>query len=194
MQHSRESILRMAQAAYDAFEGRQKLLRLVLALACILAGLFAPGMPRALGLLFVAYGCYASVSLNNPARSRADSVLQVVKQRGGAYPCTLLRFEPDRLCIGAEGGNETQTVPYKELVRLMEDGEYFYLFVSRGAALMVPKTQISSGRLARFKEQLAQAAGLEILPLLPWWRLSLKQLRLRRRNTRMPKKERNKTR
>lgn len=185
MQHTQASIQRMAQAAYDAFEGRQKLVRCLAALACLALGAVA-SLPLAVRVLLLAWGSYACVSVNNPVRSRVDSVLQVVAQNGGRYPCTLLRFEEDALYAGAKGGGPAERVEYRALLRLMEDEEYFYLFVHRGAALMAPKAALGAAGPATLRQFLQQKTGLEVVPLLPWWRRSLASWRRCRRNTRLP--------
>ena len=50
---------------------------------------------------------------------------------------------------------EAEAVPYKKIIRLIEDREYLYLYVSKQSAYMVDKRTVSGGSLEDLKTFLA---------------------------------------
>ena len=53
---------------------------------------------------------------------------------------------------------EPEHLKYKELERIAEDGEYFYLFRNQYGGYMVPKDQLN-GRVDQFRDFLEGATG-----------------------------------
>ena len=87
-------------------------------------------------------------NLNVYPRSNAKEVLKIMRDN---YPRSDYVFGVDSFTFNAEA----EAVPYKKIIRLIEDREYLYLYVSKQSAYMVDKRTVSGGSLEDLKTFLA---------------------------------------
>ena len=147
MQHSQATIYRLAQTQYDTFQFHKKLIHIGISAGLILFGLYADqNMYTPMIALFV--GCVMLANLNVYPRSNAKEVLKIM---GDNYPRSDYVFGVDSFTFNAEA----EAVPYKKIIRLIEDREYLYLYVSKQSAYMVDKRTVSGGSLEDLKTFLA---------------------------------------
>lgn len=153
MEHTEKSVRRLAKVQYDTFSARAKLFWYGLCLLCILAGLgllFNLGTP--LRYIPLAFGCVILVNIGATGRLRADRTLEAVRKQG-AFPRTTMTFLKNKIQI-AERTGETSELKYDGIFRLVEDGDYLYLFLNRSAAYMVPREQLEDAdAFRRFLEE-----------------------------------------
>lgn len=111
-------------------------------------------------LALIAFGAIALMNVGASAKARADRILAAVRQKG-AFPRTTLTFKADEIGIKERSGL-TDSLPYSGILRLIRDDEYWYLFISRTAAYMLPMAGLN-GQIspARFEALLQQKTGLE---------------------------------
>ena len=147
MQHSQATIYKLVQTQYDTFQFHKKLIHIAIAMGLILYGLYADQtMYTPMFALFV--GCVMLANLNAYPRSQAKEVLKIM---GGNYPTSDYVFGADSFTFNAEA----EPVPYRKIIRLIEDRDYLYLYVSKQSAYMVDKRTVSGGSVADMKTFLA---------------------------------------
>lgn len=152
MKHSEDTIKKLVQTQYDTFQFGRKLLNTVIAFGLILFGLYADqSMFMPLIALFV--GCILLANLNAVPRMRAREVLQ---QMGGKFP----RSDYSFLEKGFKFYDKGELLPYSSLIRLVEDRQYLYLYVSEQSAYMVDKDTVTGGSVDDLKTFLKIETGL----------------------------------
>lgn len=153
MQHNKDTIYKLVQTQYDTFQFHKKLIHTAIAFGLILFGLYADAsMFMPIIALFV--GCFMLANLNAYPRAQAKEVL---KMMGENYPQSTYAFGADSFTFNPEA----DPVPYSKLIRLVEDRQYLYLYVSQQSAYMVDKATISRGKDLDLREFLAIETGLK---------------------------------
>ena len=153
MQHNKDTIQRLVQTQYDTFQFHKKLIHMALAIALILFGLYAdPSMFMPLIALFV--GCVMLANINAYPKAQAKEVL---KMMGDHYPQSDYYFDEDSFTFH----KDAEAVPYRNIIRLVEDREYLYLYVSKQSAYMVDKKTISRGKDMELEDFLSVETGLK---------------------------------
>lgn len=152
MKHSADTIKKLVQTQYDTFQFGRKILNMAIAFGLILFGLYAdPSMFMPLIALFV--GCVLLANINAVPRMRAKEVLQ---QMGGKFPKSDYSF----LEKGFKFYDKGEIIPYSSLIRLVEDRQYLYLYVSEQSAYMMDKGTVTGGSLEDLKTFLKIETGL----------------------------------
>lgn len=152
MVHSEKTLTRLALTRYNSFQYGRKLLRFLLAMALVLYGLYGDKhliMPY----FSLAAGCLLAANLD--ARPKAQA-RQVAAQMKGRFPHSFYSFSQTGFRYYKDGDE----ISYKKLIRLVEDREYLYLYVSPESAYMVDKSTVSGGE-ATLKALLAEKSGLK---------------------------------
>lgn len=153
MQHSKATIQKLVQTQYDTFQFHKKLIHMAIAFGLILFGLYADQtMFMPLIALFV--GCVMLANINAYPKAQARQVLEMM---GGKYPKSDYFFRETEFSFNAEA----DPIPYSRLIRLVEDRDYLYLYVSQQSAYMVDKATISQGKDMDLKDFLAIETGLK---------------------------------
>ena len=118
MKHSEATIIRLAETRYNTFQFGKKLIRLGLALVLIMIGLYLGGDNITPWIcLFV--GCVLITGLNTRPRSEGRKIFQ---QLNGKSLESQYSFFED----GFKFYDDGELIPYKKLIRLVEDKEYLY--------------------------------------------------------------------
>ena len=153
MKHSSDSVKRFTVIQYDTFEPLQKIIRIVLALALIVVGALSGSSAAMILLLFL--GCILLTNLNTKAASIADEVKRALH---GKFPELTYSFSE----IGFLDGPERPETPYTSLIRLIEDNEYYYLFVSKASGYMIEINSVAGeGGSEGLKRLLSEKSGCE---------------------------------
>lgn len=152
MKHSQRTIAKLVQTQYDTFQFKNKVVQALVGFGLVLFGLFAPGemiMPWI--ALFV--GCVMLANLNTVPKRQTKKLLA---QMGKKYPQSDYTFGEE----GFRYYDKGDTIGYKSLIRLVEDNQYCYLYVSTVSAYMVDKGTVTGGSVEEFKAFLADKADL----------------------------------
>jgi len=153
MQHNQSTIYKLVQTQYDTFQFHKKLIHTAIAFGLILFGLYADKtMFMPMVALFV--GCIMIANINAYPKAQAKEVLKLM---GENYPQSDYAFGDTSFTFNPEA----DPVPYSKLIRLVEDREYLYLYVSQQSAYMVDKKTISRGKDIDLKDFLAIETGLK---------------------------------
>ena len=153
MKHSAETIKKLIQTGYDVFQFKRKLINAAIAFGLILFGLYADKslfMPW----IALAVGCFMIPNLNAVPKQQAKEVLQ---QMGGHYPKSEYRFYEKEFTFQ----EKEEPIPYKRLIRLIEDKQYLYLYVVAQSAYMVDKGTVTGGTVSELKTYLEIETGMK---------------------------------
>jgi len=153
MQHNTATIKKLIQTGYDVFQFKRKLLNAAIAFGLILFGLYADqSMFMPWIALFV--GCVMLANLNAVPKMQASEVL---KQMGGHFPKSDYRFYEKEFSFN----EKEKPVPYKRLIRLIEDRQYLYLYVAEQSGYMVDKGTVAGGSVSELKTYLEIETGMK---------------------------------
>lgn len=158
MQHSLESFEALSRMQYDLFCFNNRIARSVLALAAILFGLFH--FSAWWGILAVAYGCYLTTSTYSSPNHTARKLADQVEQSGLGFPASRFLFYKTEvvICPIPDSDAERTTLAYRDIRRLGEDMNYFYLFRDEYGGYMIPKEALKD-KTDSFRSFLEEAAS-----------------------------------
>lgn len=161
MQHSEETVQQLAKMQYNVFSSRTKYLLYLLCGLSVLAGLNIVGeLPQVLRYILLAVGLITFMNIGISASIKADKTMQAIQRQGGKFPRTSMIFRDKDIFIReATGSTPAQTLEYKQIIRLAEDKEYLYLFITREAAYMVPIDKLKNPQ--KFKKLVESRTGLQ---------------------------------
>lgn len=145
-------ITEMFKTEYFTYEGLRVLLRALLGIGLVFAGVFTsfPMPVRIIGMLI---GCWLLASPDFPARIRAEGLIAA---RKGQKSTVVYHFAEDRFFI--ENGPEYR---YGSIDRLIVDKSYFYIFMNRQTAVMVPADGITPADTGAFADFIEKKSGRE---------------------------------
>ncbi len=151
--HTEKTILTLFRVEYHCYEQKKMLLRFLLGLAVVFAGVFVP-LPTWARAILLLIGAWLIASLDFPSQIRADRTLEA---RKGALPRMTYAFYENEMKVSGEGA---MSIPYRKLKRLIEDKNYLYLFLSRDSVCMLARDSLQPKEPDAFKAFLAEKTGL----------------------------------
>lgn len=132
MQYSEESVHRLALMQYRTFQAGKRLGLFAAAVLLLLAG-FSLGLASVAGLLCFFVGCVLITGFDAPPRRTARALLT---QLDGKYPLLRYEFTDEGFSSTEEEGRRG----YGSVLRLIDDGSYFYIYVDEAKAYMVDRS------------------------------------------------------
>lgn len=152
MEFSADTIRRLTTMQYNTFSFSRKLGQAASSVLLIAVGLFVAGP---IGILSMAIGCFLIVSLNFKAKTTAD---KICKGYAGKLPNLSYVFYADGMCTS----QVSDIVPYSRIIRMIDDGEYLYLYFNRATAFMVDKKTVNGdGSAEGLKIFLKRMTGMD---------------------------------
>lgn len=145
-----DTIRRMFRTEYYTYETAQRVLRLILGAAGILAALFLD-IHTAARVVFLMFGVWMLVAGDFPSKVQAEGVIE---KRGGKSSRVTYQFGSSGIQI--MGGGH---IPYQSLDKLIFDDEYLYLFVNRQNAVRFRASALKPADPERLKAEIAEKSG-----------------------------------
>lgn len=155
IQHSKETFQRLAKIQHDEYGVTLKLLMMGIGAVCLMVGI-SKGFNNILSIALMFTGCWTFTSLNLPAQRNADKMISLAE---GSFPHTKYAFLASEIQITS--GETTSTLAYDKVYDLLEDNDYFFLFLNNSAGYMVPKKSIRPADTAQFAALLEEKVGLK---------------------------------
>ena len=153
MRHNKATIQKLVQTQYDTFQFHKKLIHVGIAFGLILYGLYADqSMYTPMIALFV--GCVLLANINVIPKSQAKQVLQMM---GDNFPKSDYYFRDTDFTFN----KEADPIPYSSIIRLVQDRQYLYLYVSKQSAYMVDKSTVTGSSEMDLTDFLAIETGLK---------------------------------
>ena len=137
--HTEKTIQELYKTQYFAYEKIRILIRFLIGLAFIIMAvcLSLPIWGRGAMLLL---GTWMTVSINFPAKVRADRVIQ---SRKGNLPGFIYEFFNEQIKLSSNY-NKSMYIPYSNLTKLLNDKKYLYLFISKDFVCMIDKSTLEN--------------------------------------------------
>ena len=163
MEHSEETLIKLAHMQYDLFCLRNYIARNLLSVCVILLGAYF--FSQVWGILLMAYGVYLMTSVYSAANHTAKKTANAIRSSGLGFPASQYMFEARQLRIlyrpGSADEEELEPVSYDRILKLGEDTGYFYLFATDSGGYMIPKAELE-GRVDEFRRFLEERTGKPI--------------------------------
>lgn len=151
--HSEKTIERLYRTQRRTYDKGRIFLRLVLGFGMVLAAALV-ALPTWLKAILLLVGAWLMASGDFPAQIRAD---RAVQDRGGSLPKMRYEFYEDHLKLTGEG---SMNIGYRKLNRLLEDREFYYLFLERDSVCMIDRESLKPAKQEDFRLFLENATGL----------------------------------
>lgn len=175
MTHTAQSVEQLSKVQYNTFHAKAKVFWYVAFFACILGGLGLFGdLPSTGQVLLIAIGGIGIMNVGASARARTDKTLKIIQAHGNHFPTTQMTISSKKITILEEGSDSPKPLKKTTVVRLVEDEQYYYIFITQGGAYMVPKEQIANQE--DFVKTLEQATDKSITQPLQFKHITLQWL------------------
>ena len=155
IQHSKETFQRLAKVQHNEYGLVFKFIMILVGTVSLFIAV-STGVENAFSILLLFMGGLAFSGLNMPAQRNAEKLTSLAN---GNFPHTKYRFlEKEIQIISSE---TTSSLEYTKIYDLLEDNDYFFLFLNANAGYMVPKKSIYPADLDAFAASLEKKVGLK---------------------------------
>ena len=178
MQHSAATIEKLVVMQYNTFQIVNKLVRYGIGAAMIAYGLitYERGMFTTYLCLLLGGFMFASVNLRPKHNARL-----IIQQMGNKFPSSDYTFTAN----GFKDGEKSKEIPYKELIKVIHDRKYLYLYISKQSAYMLNGDTVNGeSGLSGLKALITEKTGLKWSSPANFWNFSIRNMR-----DMMPEKE-----
>lgn len=142
MRHTEKTFEKLAHMQYDLFCGKNQMARTLISFASFAIGVL--NFSQWWGCLLLVYGGYMSSSKYGSANRTAHKLVEQIKAAGLEMPASRYEFDSKEMTVYTlpEGTRLGQPLKYKDILRMGEDEEYFYLFRDENGGYMIPKKEL----------------------------------------------------
>ncbi len=171
MKHNANTIEKLVLMQYNTFQVKNKLIQILLSLLLILYGVFTfhTGMVTSYLCLFL--GCVMIAGLDVRAKSNAR---KIISQMNNRFPSSAYYFTS----TGFKDSEKSKEIPYTELIKLIDDRKYLYLYVSKESAYMIANASVyGDGGLEGLKKLLSEQTGINWTRPASFWSFNINNLR-----------------
>lgn len=189
VQHSPATISSMSYVQYVATHKLKNAVQVLTAILCLLLGTrLVWDIQPPVCYLFTAYGCFAILFLNLPAKWRSEKIVKGIQASKRPFPCSIFHFDGEKefyvTAKGFDGPGETYA--FEDCHRLVQYKGDLYYFINRDAAFLFPAQSLDAAGVkpADFKTYLESRTKLRFTQLDRGWNTSLRSLLHSFKNTR----------
>lgn len=142
MQHTEETFESLAHMQYDLFCKSNLIVRSILSFGLLLVGIL--NFESWWGILIIFYASYLNASKYASANHTARKLSKQLKAADMPFPSSRYVFRDNAMetITLPEGTTLGEPLMYKEVARMGEDAQYFYLFRNQYGGYMMPKEQL----------------------------------------------------
>ena len=156
MKHTEQSIEKLAHMQYDLFCKSNLIARTMIGMGAVLFGIV--NLNDWWGVLLIAYGSYLVTGKYNAANHTARKLCKQIKESGMEFPSSRYVFRESALeIIPLPENTNGVTLMYKDIRRLGEDMDNFYVFRDQYGGYVIPKAELGE-READFRAFLEKKA------------------------------------
>lgn len=153
--HNENTITRLAKTQYLTFSSGVRFAAIVVCMIFIMLALFGH-FSQGVTIILLVLGCLPFTAINQPAKQTAEDALEAMK---GNFPTNQYAFEPDGMHV--RNGERSEVVKYANIVRLVTDDAYAYLFLRNRSGYMVALASIRPADVKGFEADVAEQVGLK---------------------------------
>ena len=162
------TVRRMEKVRYRTFQYLTTAVRILCSVIMVICGYLTGG---GMGTLFVAFGCILVVSGDITGRWRADQTIKALHGR-----TITVRYEfYDQYFLSITNDSPLR-YEYKDLIVLMEDDRFFYLFPNQLQVYMIEAGSLQPDEKEAFKRLIGKAGNLEWIRPLSFVTANLKTI------------------
>ena len=133
--HTRESVIALNQVQYLSFNKKAILLQISIGAIMILLGVFTT-INIVVNVLLIVFGCALALGWREIPKMNAEKTLDYFK---GNLPETSFTFFEDSFITKSD--EFEKTTPYSDIIRIVNDTKYDYLFISKESAFILLKNK-----------------------------------------------------
>lgn len=156
IQHSKETFQRLAKVQHNEYGLVFKFAMMIVGTVSLLIAV-STGVDNTFSILLLFTGGLAFSGLNMPAQRNADKLISMAN---GDFPRTKYIFLEKEVQITTS--DTTSSLEYVKVYDLLEDNDYYFLFLNRFSGYMVPKNAIFPADAERFSAFLEDKIGLKL--------------------------------
>ena len=176
--YNENAIKAFCKVQYSAFKKKNQILIVLLGLALIV--LAVCGLTKGVASIVVGViGCWVITLPGVVPKSDADKLIAAMD---GKFGTSKYSFDDKGFDIVA--GSDTNRLGYDNMIRLIEDSDYFFFFATPQLAYIVEKKTLNPKSEEKFKAYTSRRVGLEWTSARPWYSLNLKAVINDKKNTR----------
>ena len=164
VRYNENAIIAFCKVQFSAFRGKKQIGFILGSLIMILAGV-SGRLGGAVSTILVLLGCWGPMYLNSIPKNDAD---KLIKAFDGKFPTSVYSFDRDG---------------FDNIIRLIEDDEYFYFFAAPQVAYVVDKSSLSPADADGFMRLASERTELEWTKARRWYSVKLSTLIKERKNT-----------
>ena len=177
VRYNENAIIAFCKVQFSAFRGKKQIGFILGSLIMILAGV-SGRLGGAVSTILVLLGCWGPMYLNSIPKHDAD---KLIKAFDGKFPTSVYRFDRDGFDISS--GKDKNRIGFDNIIRLIEDDEYFYFFAAPQVAYVVDKSSLSPADADGFMRLASERTELEWTKARRWYSIKLSTLIKERKNT-----------
>ncbi|MBR5301708.1 MAG: hypothetical protein IKU38_02630 [Clostridia bacterium] len=156
MKHTEQSIEKLAHMQYDLFCKSNLIARTMIGMGAVVFGI--ANLSAWWGVLLIAYGSYLATGKYNAANHTAHKLCKQIKESGMEFPSSRYVFRDNAMeIIPLPENTNGVNLMYKEIRRLGEDMDNFYVFRDQYGGYVIPKVELGE-READFRVFLEKKA------------------------------------
>ncbi|MBQ2989863.1 MAG: YcxB family protein [Clostridia bacterium] len=142
MRHSEKTFTLLAHKQYDLFCRKNYVVRSIISIAAMAAGIIH--FSQWWGVLLIVYASYLTSSKYAQANHTAGKLVKGIKAAGLEFPVSRYLFRENAMEIITMPENTSLGDPlmYSDVLKMGEDGDYFYLFRDQFGGYMIPKSEL----------------------------------------------------
>lgn len=157
MQHTEETFEKLAHMQYDLFCRSNLIARSVIGIGVVILGI--ANFSSWWGVLLIAYGSFLASGKYNAANHTAHKLAKQIRASEMPFPASRYVFRDQSVeVIPLPENKDGDFLSYKEIYRLGEDREYFYLFRDQYGGYMIPKEELGEKETA-FRKFMEKKSG-----------------------------------
>ncbi len=171
IKYTENTIHVLYKVAYETYEMRRMILRMVIGFIMAIAGLFLELSMIFQGILLMG-GAWFMVSKDFPAKIRAS---EAIEKRGDYFPTLITEFH-ESFMILKDG--KSMKLDYKKIEHLVEEDDLIFLFLSKDSAVVIERDSLEDVNVEEFKTFLEDKTNLVFYKTQSWIQMSFRDLYL----------------
>lgn len=153
--HTEKTITQFAKMQYLTFSMGIRSAVMLICIVFLMLALFGD-FSQGITILFLILGCLPLAAINQPAKQTAESTL---KQINGNFPTIAYIFDSKGMHV--RNGEKNETIKYCDIVRLVMDDDYAYLFLHNHSGYMIAMNTLTPNSIESFHNNLAEWVGVK---------------------------------
>lgn len=176
--YNEDAIKAFCRVQYAAFKKRNQLTFILLGISLIVLAVCGE-IGGTLSVVVGAVGCWILTLPGVVSKSDADKLVAATE---GRFSTSKYSFDDKGFDIAV--GSETNRLGYDNMIRLIEDRNYFFFFAAPQLAYIVEKKTLDPNDVDKFRAYTSRRIGLEWTRSRPWYSVNIKGLINDKKNTR----------